>query len=76
LEPIDLARVKAILQKYIGGSGVTNAIGVTRTGDAADAGRQAATRVRANIELNQAVASGYKAFWDIKNAEPASSIYH
>jgi hypothetical protein len=75
LEPGDLSRIKAILQKYCGGSAsVTNATGVTRAGDAADAARQAAAVVRANIEHNQAVAAGYRTFWDGKNCELRAAI--
>jgi hypothetical protein len=78
LEPGDLSRIKAILQKYVGGSGAsTNQVGMTRAGeagDAADAGRQAAAVVRANIENNVKVAGGYRTFWDAKNRELRESI--
>lgn len=76
LDPTDLAKVRAILQKYVGGSSATtNAVGVTRAGDAADAaGRQAAARVRANIENNEKVALGYRTFWDARNQELRDSV--
>jgi hypothetical protein len=75
LEPIDLARVKTILLKYVGGScATTNQLGVTRAGDAADAGRQAAAAVARNIAHNQSVATGYRDFWDKKNAEYQATI--
>jgi hypothetical protein len=64
VEGIDLARIKAILQKYVGGSSATtNAVGVTRAGDAVDAGQKAAAVVRANIEHNAEVGRGYRDFW-------------
>jgi hypothetical protein len=75
LEAIDLARVKAILQKYVGGSSATtNAVGVTRAGDAVDAGQKAAAVVRANIEHNAEVGRGYRDFWSQKNQELRDSI--
>jgi hypothetical protein len=75
LPPGDLSRLKAILQKYFGGSvGATNRLGSTSSTDAADAGRQAALRVRANLAHNQSVASGYRDFWDKRNEELAASI--
>src|SRR6202035_3298090 len=76
VEPIDLARIKAILQKYTGGSSTTNQLGGSRAGDAADArdaadvaGRQAAAAVARNISHNQSVARGYADFWNQKNQE-------
>jgi hypothetical protein len=75
LEPGDLSRIKAILQKYVGGSSAsTNQVGITRAGDAADAGRKAAAAVARNIENNQAVARSYKTFWDARNRELSESI--
>ena len=74
LEPVDLARIKAIMEKYTGNSGVTNATGGTRAGDAEDSGRQAAASVARNIAHNQAVASGYADFWSKKNQELSDSI--
>jgi hypothetical protein len=79
LDPADVLRIESILEKYAsGGSGsVTNSVGSTRFGDASDAaevGRKAAARVRANIENNQSVAAGYKAFWDKNLAENRASI--
>jgi hypothetical protein len=80
LEPGDLSRIKAILQKYCGGSAsVTNATGVTRAGDAAhadavDAARESAAGVARNISHNQSVARGYKTFWDANNRELRDSI--
>jgi hypothetical protein len=81
LHPIDLARVKAILEKYTGNSGVTNATGVTRAGDAADArdaadaaGRAAGAKVRAQVEHIQGIAKNYNAFWDRNAEENARSI--
>jgi hypothetical protein len=73
LEPGDLSRIKAILQKYCGGSAsVTNATGVTRAGDGAnaaavDAARESAAGAARNISHNQAVAAGYRTFWDAQN---------
>jgi hypothetical protein len=80
LEPGDLSRIKAILQKYCAGSAsVTTATGITRASDAAnadaaDAGRQAAAVVARNIENNQSVARGYADFWDRKNQELRDSV--
>jgi hypothetical protein len=80
LEPGDLSRIKAILQKYCAGSAsVTNATGVTRAGDAAnaaavDAARKSAAAVRANIENNQAVGARYRDFWDGQNRGLRASI--
>jgi len=80
LEPGDLSRIKAILQKYCGGSAsVTNATGMTRAGDAAhadavDAARESAAGVARNISHNQSVARGYKTFWDANNRELRDSI--
>jgi len=75
LEPGDLSRMKAILQKYVGGSSAnTNQLGITRAGDVADVGRQAAAVVRAHVENNQAVAAVYRDFWAVKNAELRASI--
>lgn len=75
LEPIDLARVKAVLQKYVGGSAsVTTATGVTRAGDAVDAARQGAARARAGVEAIQSVNAANKAFWDGKSRELRDSI--
>jgi hypothetical protein len=80
LEPGDLSRIKAILQKYCGGSAsVTTATGITRAGDAAsadavDAARKSAAAVASNISHNQAVAAGYRTFWDGKNRELRDSI--
>jgi hypothetical protein len=74
LEPIDLARVRAILQKYSSG-GLTNALGSTSsTGDAEDSGRRAAAVVARNIAHNQSVARGYADFWSKKNQELRDSI--
>jgi hypothetical protein len=74
LEPIDLARVRAILQKYSSG-GLTNALGSTSsTGDAEDSGRRAAAAVARNIAHNQSVARGYADFWSQKNQELRDSI--
>jgi hypothetical protein len=78
LEPIDLARVKAILQKYTGASSTTNQLGGSRAGDAADAtadaARKSAAAAARNIEHNQSVAAGYKTFWDKNLAENRASI--
>jgi hypothetical protein len=81
LEPIDLARIRAILTKYTGNSGVTNTTGVTRAGDAADAldaahaaGRQSAAKVRGQAEHIAKVANGYRDFWDRKNRELRDSV--
>jgi hypothetical protein len=73
LDDDQLAKIRATVEKY-SGAGVTNGAGITRAGDAADAGRKAAAVVRANIENNQAVAAGYKNFWDGKNRELRDSI--
>jgi trimeric autotransporter adhesin len=80
LEPGDLSRIKAILQKYCGGSAsVTNATGITRAGDeahadAVDAARKSAAAVAGNISHNQSVAAGYRDFWHGKNRELRDSI--
>jgi hypothetical protein len=75
LDPGDLSHVRGILSKYVGRSAGTNELGATtQSTDAADAGRQAAAVVRANIENNQSVATGCRDFWDTKNAELAASI--
>jgi hypothetical protein len=74
LEPIDLARVRAILQEYSSG-GLANELGATTPStDAADAGRQAAARVRAGVEHIQGIAKNYKAFWDRNAEQNARSI--
>jgi hypothetical protein len=73
LDDDQLARIKATVEKYSGG-GVTNGAGVTRAGDAADAGRQAAAVVARNIAHNQSVARGYADFWDRKNQELRDSV--
>jgi hypothetical protein len=70
----DVERIEAILQKYTGASSTTTQMGVSRAGDAADVGARGAATVRANIEHNQSVATGYRDFWDAKNAELARSI--
>jgi hypothetical protein len=74
LDPDDLAEVRRILQKYTGASSTTNQLGGSRAGDTADAGRAAAARVRANVENNAKVASGYRDFWTARNKELADSI--
>jgi hypothetical protein len=75
LDPGDLSHVKGILSKYVGRSNGTNSLrATTPSSDAADAGRQAAMRVRANIEHNAEVGRGYRDFWDRKNAELTASI--
>lgn len=80
LEPGDLSRIKAILQKYCAGSAsVTNATGVTRAGDGAnaaavDAARESAATVARNISHNQAVGARYRDFWDGQNRELRASI--
>jgi hypothetical protein len=68
LDPDDLAKIKTILQKYVGG-GVTNELGATvPTGDAARA------KYQGQVEHTRTVAAGYRDFWDKKNAELAASI--
>jgi hypothetical protein len=74
LDPADLAKVRAILEKYTGASSTTNQLGGSRAGDAADAGRMAAAVVRATVEHNAEVGRGYRDFWSQKNAEYAASI--
>jgi hypothetical protein len=80
LEPGDLSRIRAILQKYCAGSAsVTTATGVTRAGDGTNgdvvgAARKSAAVVASNISHNQAVARGYKTFWDANNRELRDSI--
>jgi hypothetical protein len=74
LAPDDLAKVRAILEKYTGASSTVNSMGIARAGDAADAGRKAAAVVRASVEHNAKVASGYRDFWAKKNAELRDSI--
>jgi hypothetical protein len=81
LEPMDLARVRAILTKYTGNSGVTNGVGVTSAGDAADArdaadasARAAGAKVRAQVGHIAAVNLANRTFWDARNAELAASI--
>jgi hypothetical protein len=74
LDLADLAEVRRILQKYTGSSSTTNQLGGSRAGDAADAGRAAAAKVRGQVEHNQSVAAGYRAFWDKNNVERERSI--
>jgi len=74
LDPVDVERIESILQKYTGGRTVTNATGVTRSGDAIADGRKAAAVVARNIAHNKAVSNGYRDFWDVKNAELRASI--
>jgi type IV secretory pathway TrbL component len=79
LDPADLAKVRAILQKYVGGSSANvNELGIVRASDASDAadaaGRQAAAGVARNIAHNQSVARGYADFWDRKNQELHDSV--
>jgi hypothetical protein len=75
LDPSDLAKVRAILEKYTGASSsTTNKLGGSRAGDAADAARMAAAVVRATVEHNAEVGRGYRDFWSQKNAEYAASI--
>jgi hypothetical protein len=78
LDPTDLAKVRAILQKYVGGfSANVNELGIVRAGDAADAvdaARKSAADVARNIAHNQSVARGYADFWDKKNAELRDSV--
>jgi len=78
LDDDQLAKIRATVEKY-SGAGVTNGAGVTRAGDAAntdavDAARKSAAAVARNIENNQSVAAGYRAFWDKNNAERRDSI--
>src|SRR5258708_40285572 len=55
LDAIDLSRIRAILEKYTGGSSTVNGLGMARAGDAADAGRAAGRKVAAEISHNQSV---------------------
>jgi hypothetical protein len=66
IDRADLAKIRAVLEKYVGGSSTVNGMGIARAGDSAsaDVGRRAAAVVRANVENNQKVALGYKTFWD------------
>jgi hypothetical protein len=70
LSLLDVAKIRAVLEKYVGGSSTVNGMGIARAGDASDAG----ARVRANVENNAKVASGYRDFWDKKNQELRDSI--
>jgi hypothetical protein len=80
LEPGDLSRITAVLQKYCAESArVTTATGITRSGDGAhdaavDAARESAATVARNISHNQAVGARYKTFWDANNRELRDSI--
>jgi hypothetical protein len=79
LDPSDLAKLRAILQKYCAGSSATtNATGITRAGDSLDAadaaGRQAAAKARGQAEHIQAVANSYRTFWDARNQELRDSV--
>jgi hypothetical protein len=70
----DVERIEAILQKYTGGSSTVNGLGAARAGDAADAGRAAAAKVRAQVEQIQGIAKNYKSFWDRNAKENAAAI--
>jgi hypothetical protein len=76
LDPDDLLVIRSIFARYTGASStVTGSLGIARAGDvAADQGRRAAATVRANVENNQAVARGYKEFWDKNLAAHSASI--
>jgi hypothetical protein len=65
----ELAKVKAIMEKYSGGSSgtTTNKLGATNTGDAR-------SKYQGQVEHTRTVAAGYRDFWDKKNAELAASI--
>jgi hypothetical protein len=71
-DPADLAKVRAILEKYVGGGDyTTTALGTTsRDNGARDAGRN----VAAQIAHTQTDAAGYRTFWDKKNAELRDSV--
>jgi hypothetical protein len=80
LEPGDLSRMKAILQKYVPDSSANvNELGIVRAGDeahadAVDAARKSAAAVASNCAHNAKVAAGYRTFWDGKNQELRASI--